>query len=91
LNVRLIFDFCPFCPHPVAPALEELAFEHGGFPAESMRFFSKLCSDVVSVMASGLETPVTIGLLVLISGAALGNNLATIVQAIDSDVWYDRS
>jgi hypothetical protein len=92
LSHRILICFCTFAPvWSAASGLEELAFEHGGFPVESVRFLNKLRSDVVSVTASGPETPVTTGLLVFICGAALGNILATIVQAIDSDVWYDRS
>ena len=79
-------------PSPVwstASALEELAFEHVGFPAESVRYLNMLRSDRDSFMGSGLEVPVTTG-LVLISGAASGNNLANIVQAIDSNKWPDE-
>ena len=91
--------FCSFAllstppPSPVwstASALEELAFEHVGFPAESVRYLNMLRSDRDSFMGSGLEVPVTTGLLVLISGAASGNNLANIVQAVDSNKWPDE-
>ena len=61
-----------------------------GFPAESVRYLNMLRSDRDSFMGSGLEVPVTTGLLVLISGAASGNNLANIVQAIDSNKWPDE-
>ena len=64
-------------------------FEHVGFPAESVRYLNMLRSDRDSFMGSGLEVPVTTG-LVLISGAASGNNLANIVQAIDSNKWPDE-
>ena len=47
-------------------------------------------SDRDSITGSGLEVPVTTGLLVLISGAASGNNLANIVQAVDSNKWPDE-
>ena len=65
-------------------------FEHVGFPAESVRYLNMLRSDRDSIMGSGLEVPVTTGLLVLISGAALGNNLVNIVQAVDSNKWPDE-
>ena len=80
-------------PSPVwstASALEELAFEHGGFPTGSVRYLNMFRSDRDSITGSGLEVPVTTGLLVLISGAASGNNLANIVQAVDSNKWPDE-
>ena len=86
--------FCSFAllstPPPstvwsTASALEELAFEHGGFPTGSVRYLNMFRSDRDSITGSGLEVPVTTGLLVLISGAASGNNLANIVQAVDSN------
>ena len=55
-----------------------------------MRYLNMLRSDRDSFMGSGLEVPVTTGLLVLISGAASGNNLANIVQAVDSNKWPDE-
>jgi len=55
-----------------------------------VRYLNMLRSDRGSIMGSGLEVPVTTGLLVLISGAASGNNLANIVQAVDSNKWPDE-
>ena len=50
-----------------------------------MRYLNMFRLDRDSITGSGLEVPVTTGLLVLISGAASGNNLANIVQAVDSN------
>ena len=48
----------PFAPPPpslfrsAASALEELAFEHGGFPAESVRYLNMLRLDRGSITGS---------------------------------------
>ena len=71
--------------------LEELAFAHGNFSEEIVRYLIMLRSGHRSAFAvTAGNTPVTTGLLILISGAAHGSNLPNIAQAIDSNVRKDE-
>ena len=71
-------------------ALEELTVAYCSLSEDMIRYLNMLRSSHGSASAATAgTTPVTTGLLVFISGAAHGNNLPIIVQAIDSNVWED--
>ena len=72
-------------------ALEELAFAQGNFSESTGRYLDMLHSSHRSTSAATAgTTPVTTGLLDLISRAAHGKNLPNTAQAIDFDVWDDK-
>ena len=82
---------------PLAPpcttvtALEEMAFLYSNLSEDMVRSLNMLRSSHCSASAATAgTTPVTTGLLILISGAAHGNNLLNIVQTIDSNVWENK-
>ena len=55
-----------------------------------MRYLNLLRANLLSDTVGALKIPVTTGLLVLLSGAAHGNKLASLVQALDANEWADE-
>ena len=94
-----LFFFCYLNSHlfPLAmppcttvTALEKLAFVHCRLSADIVYYLNLLRSGHISGAAIPGKIPMTTGHLVLVSGAAHGNNLLSIVQAIDTNVWDDE-
>ena len=77
-------------PCTTVTALEKLAFVHCRLSADIVYYLNLLRSGHISGAAIPGKIPMTTGHLVLVSGAAHGNNLLSIVQAIDTNVWDDE-
>ena len=74
-------------PCTTVTALEKLAFVHCRLSADIVYYLNLLRSGHISGAAIPGKIPMTTGHLVLVSGAAHGNNLLSIVQAVDSNEW----